>query len=205
MRVRNTRVWVDRVFLKCGYWELNILRYRLQVNLISSDCPVYFRERRIVALTYVTNTARRFFHYSYHGYFILDFCARARDLGILITLPWHGHIHQVSNKIHQALRYLKFNKDLLSKQVHDTLISLVHRCLPPPIFSWLSRCIKVLQPRGMQRCAAIFVALISSISPINFHLYRSEVYDRIIIAPPVSRDNRTKSSCTGEWSGFHLF
>lgn len=89
----------------------------------------------------VYNVPRRLFNYSYRGYFILESRARAIS-GILITLPWHGHIHQVSNKIHRALRYLKFNKDLLSKQVqrhsYFTLVPFPPSLLPTLLFSrWI--------------------------------------------------------------------
>jgi len=99
------------------------------------------------------NIPRRLFNYSVPGMFhTLIPRTRARDPGILITLPWHGHIHQVSNKIHRALRYLKFNKDLLSKQRHSYFTralffpSLSPSSSPsghsPLVFSRVSRWIK---------------------------------------------------------------
>lgn len=98
----------------------------------------------------VYNIPRRLFNYSVPGMFhTLIPRARVRDPGILITLPWHGHIHQVSNKIHRALRYLKFNKDLLSKQRHSYFTRALFFFpspysfpLAPLVFSRVSRWIK---------------------------------------------------------------
>lgn len=82
----------------------------------------------------VYNIPRRLFNYSVPGMFhTLIPRARPRDPGILITLPWHGHIHQVSNKIHRALRYLKFNKDLLSKQRHSYFTRALFFLPPLPL------------------------------------------------------------------------
>lgn len=134
---------------------------------------------------HVANTPHRLFHYSCREYFILHF--RARDSGILITLSWHRHIHQVSNKIHRVLRYLKFNKDLLSKQVHDTLISLVH---PPSSFPFFHDCEDELRDRSMHRGIALFVPFVSSIN-WNFP-HKAKFYDNIAIVLSTFRNNCTK-------------
>jgi len=62
------------------------------INLISSDyltlSRVFSRMSHCRANTaYVTNTARRLFHYSYRKYFILDFRARAISE---FSLPFRG-------------------------------------------------------------------------------------------------------------------
>lgn len=163
MKMRKTYLYVPRgtlydfVFLSRGIYKQSVLRTCLWMcSSLSYFASAFFSRRfeliednRVVpsrllglslVLTYIANIPYcRLFHYSYGDISYLTF---ARDPGILITLPWRGHIHQVSNKIHRALRYLKFNKDLLSKQVHDTLISLARAhsllcChLPPrPLFS----------------------------------------------------------------------